>query len=203
MKKILWMGAVVLMAGSLAFTLSAELPIGSSMPMSGHKMLDISGKELSMKEATKSNGLLVMFSCNTCPYVVKNEQRTVAIGEFASKLNVGVMIINSNEDYRKTEDSYAAMKAYAAEQKYNWYYVVDENSQVADAFGAKKTPECYLFDNTLKLVYHGAIDDSPSDETAVKREHLKEAMLELTSGKPVSVTESKSVGCTIKRKAKQ
>jgi len=195
-----------LLAGTLFSILAFQsgnvvLPIGAEMPKANQQMKDISGKQVSMKNALKGNGVLVMFSCNTCPYVVKNEQRIITAGELAAKLNIGFIIINSNEAYRETEDSYEAMKAYAAEKKYNWYYVVDQNSEVADAFGANRTPECFLFDKNLTLAYHGALDDNPSDETAVKRQHLREAMMELSSGKSVSVKESRSVGCTIKRKS--
>jgi thioredoxin-related protein len=196
----------ILFAGFLFALLAFQsgnvvLPIGAEMPKANHQMKDISGKQVSMKNALKGNGVLVMFSCNTCPYVVKNEQRIITAGELAAKLNIGFIIINSNEAYRETEDSFEAMKAYAAEKKYNWYYVVDQNSEVADAFGANRTPECFLFDKNLTLAYHGAIDDNPSDETAVKRQHLREAMMELSSGKSIAVKESRSVGCTIKRKS--
>jgi thioredoxin-related protein len=196
----------ILLAGTLFSILAFQsgnvvLPIGAEMPKANQQMKDISGKQVSMKNALKGNGVLVMFSCNTCPYVVKNEQRIITAGELAAKLNIGFIIINSNEAYRETEDSYEAMKAYAAEKKYNWYYVIDQNSEVADAFGANRTPECFLFDKNLTLAYHGAIDDNPSDETAVKRQHLREAMMELSSGKSIAVKESRSVGCTIKRKS--
>ena len=196
----------ILFAGFLFALLAFQsgnvvLPIGAEMPKANQQMKDISGKQVSMKNALKGNGVLVMFSCNTCPYVVKNEQRIITAGESAAKLNIGFIIINSNEAYRETEDSFEAMKAYAAEKKYNWYYVVDQNSEVADAFGANRTPECFLFDKNLTLAYHGAIDDNPSDETAVKRQHLREAMMELSSGKSIAVKESRSVGCTIKRKS--
>ena len=196
----------ILFAGFLFALLAFQsgnvvLPIGAEMPKANQQMKDISGKQVSMKNALKGNGVLVMFSCNTCPYVVKNEQRIITAGELAAKLNIGFIIINSNEAYRETEDSYDAMKAYAAEKKYTWDYVVDQNSEVADAFGANRTPECFLFDKNLTLAYHGAIDDNPSDETAVKRQHLREAMMELSSGKSIAVKESRSVGCTIKRKS--
>jgi hypothetical protein len=91
------------------------------------------------------------------------------------------------------------MKAYAKSQDYKWSYVVDEKSEVANAFGAMKTPECFLFDASGKLVYHGAIDDNPTDAGAVSRRHLKEAMDEMVAGKDISVKTSKSVGCSIKR----
>lgn len=200
MKKILFILAPVAVAAGMAFTTVGEpLTIGSKMPKAEVKMQDVSGREISMKEAAKENGVLVMFSCNTCPYVIKNQQRTVAISAFAQKMNVGVIILNSNEAQRGNEDSYAAMKEYAKDQKYTWNYVVDKNHEVADAFGANRTPECFLFDKNNTLVYHGAIDDNPSDAANVSAHHLKNAIKEMAAGKEVSVKESRSVGCTIKR----
>lgn len=200
MKRILAPGALAIVAASFAFTVSGPLPIGSEMPKATVKMKDISGKEVSIKDALKSKGVLVMFSCNTCPYVIKNQERTIEIANYAQKMDVGVIVLNSNEAQRGDEDSFDEMKKYAREQHYKWNYVVDTNNEIADAFGANRTPECFLFDKDLKLVYHGAIDDNPSDASAVNRHHLKEAINELTSGKDISVKESKSVGCTIKRK---
>ena len=201
MKKLLLGLAAIASIATLAFTAGDPLPIGSAMPKPDLKMKDISGREIAMKDVLKENGVLVMFSCNTCPYVVKNQERTLEISNYATKMKVGVIILNSNEAYRANEDSYDAMKEYAKEQGYKWNYVVDQDHVVADAFGANRTPECYLFDKTLKLVYHGAIDDSPADVTAVKRHHLQEAINELVAGKDISVKESRSVGCTIKRKS--
>ena len=200
MKKILFSVLAVTLISSLAFTTGDPLPIGSSMPRADVKLKDISGNNISMKDAKKEHGVLVMFSCNTCPYVIKNQQRTVAIGEYAQKKNVGVIVLNSNEALRSDADSYDAMKSYAKVQQYKWNYVVDKNNEVADAFGANRTPECFLFDKNLKLVYHGAIDDNPADAGSVKRHHLQEAIDELAAGKEVTVKESRSVGCSIKRR---
>ena len=201
MKKVLIPVVAVLAFTSLAFTTSVPLPIGSVMPKADAKLKDISGKEISIKDVKKEHGVLVMFSCNTCPYVIKNQDRTIAAGEYAKKMNVGFIVLNSNEALRSAEDSYEAMKSYAKEQKYSWNYVVDANNEIADAFGANRTPECFLFDKDLKLVYHGAIDDNPSDASNVTRNHLEQAMNELVAGKEISVKESRSVGCTIKRKS--
>jgi thioredoxin-related protein len=176
------------------------LPIGSSMPNASVKMKDISGKEVSLADAQKANGLLVMFSCNTCPYVIKNQERTKAIGDYALSQNIGVVIVNSNAALHNGADSYEAMKEYAKAQGYQWHYVVDENSALADAFGANRTPECFLFDKNGKLVYHGAIDNNPADASNISRQHLKEAINENVAGKEITVKESRSVGCTIKRK---
>ena len=200
MKKIILAAFGVATLAALSFTSGDPLPIGSSMPKAEVKLKDISGKEVTMAGSKKEHGVLVMFSCNTCPYVVKNQQRTITISEYAQKMNVGVIVLNSNEAQRNDADSYDAMKSYAKEQKYQWNYVVDQNNEVADAFGANRTPECYLFDKNLKLVYHGAIDDNPSDASNKKRHHLQEAINELVAGKEITVKESRSVGCSIKRK---
>ncbi|MGG9963381.1 thioredoxin family protein [Ferruginibacter sp. SUN106] len=200
MKKIFFSLLAVVAFTAMAFTISNILPIGSVMPKADVKLKDISGKEVTIKEVKKENGVLVMFSCNTCPYVIKNQQRTVEVANYAEKNNVGIIILNSNEAQRNDDDSYEAMKAYAKEQGYKWHYAVDKNNELADAFGANRTPECFLFDKDLKLVYHGAIDDNPTDADNVKRHHLKEAINEMVAGKEVSYKESRSVGCGIKRK---
>lgn len=184
---------------SWVFAPTTPLPIGSALPMSNEMVLDVSGKQLTLGGVKTANGLLVVFSCNTCPYVIKNQTRGNDILQFAQSKNIGIVVLNSNEAYRGNEDSYEAMKTYAAEQRYQWPYAVDKNHVLADAFGATRTPECFLFDGNGKLVYHGAIDDSPADEAAVKRIHLREAINELLAGKQVSIATSKSVGCSIKR----
>jgi len=91
------------------------------------------------------------------------------------------------------------MKKYAEDHGYKWYYAVDKNSELADAFGASRTPENFLFDKNGKLVYHGATDDNPGDGSKVQRKHLYEALTEMLNGKEVRVKTSRSVGCGIKR----
>jgi thioredoxin-related protein len=203
MKKILF-AALPVAAVALLFAKPVvdPLPLGSPVPKAEVKMKDISGKEVSLKEAQKKNGLLVMFSCNTCPYVIKNQSRTLEAAKYAGGFDIGVAILNSNEANRSGDDSFDAMKEYAKGQGYtgyNSYYLVDNNSQMADAFGANRTPECFLFDKNGKLVYHGAIDDNPNDANNVSRKHLVAAIDDIVAGREVSVKESKSVGCTIKR----
>lgn len=200
MKKL---SAIAVLSGLvlLSFVPADVLQIGASMPKADVKMKDVSGKELSLRDAAGTNGTLVMFSCNTCPYVVKNQTRTNEIMAYAMQNKFGVIILNSNEAYRDKDDSFDEMKKYALEQGYKWAYTVDKNHEIADAFGATRTPEIFLFDKSNKLVYHGAIDDSPADAAAVKRQHLKNAIDEVAKGQDVSVKTSKSIGCTIKRKA--
>jgi thioredoxin-related protein len=191
----------LLLIPALAFTsrYADPLEIGAALPKVDRKMKDVSGKELSFADVKTKKGLLVMFSCNTCPWVIRNQERTRQICAYAMEKGLGVILLNSNEGSRSDGDSFEAMQDYAKEQGYKWSYVVDKNHEMADAFGADRTPECFLFDGNDKLVYHGAIDDNPQSADGVKRSHLKEAINEILQGKQVSVKKSRSVGCNIKR----
>lgn len=175
------------------------LPIGSSLPNPDSKMKDISGKEVSFKDAMKKNGLLVMFSCNTCPVVGKYQSRTLETAKFATDNGIGVILLNSNEATRSDGESFDDMKEYGKDQGYPFSYVVDKNSAMADAFGATRTPEVFLFDKSGKLAYHGAIDDNANAPGEVTRKHAKIAIEEMVAGKNVSTTKTRFVGCTIKR----
>lgn len=185
---------------SFAFVLAPEpLPIGAEIPLANIQMQTTSGNEVSLKDAMKQNGLLVMFSCNTCPVVVSNEERTNAICNYALSKDIGVILLNSNEGSRSGNESLEAMKAYAKQQNYKWPYAEDKDHQLADAFGANRTPEIFLFDKNGKLVYHGAIDDNPQNPSSVNRNHLQIAIDELTNGKKITTEKTRSIGCTIKR----
>ena len=183
------------------FPYSDPLPIGSTIPKPEVKMKDISGADVSFKDAQKKNGLFVMFSCNTCPVVKKYQSRTMETCKYALGNEIGVVLLNSNEATRGNGDSYQDMIIYAKEQGYNFKYVVDENSAMADAFGANRTPECFLFNKSGKLVYHGAIDDNSEGPDQVTRKHAIIAIDELLADKDISQKETRSVGCTIKRRS--
>jgi thioredoxin-related protein len=195
---IICFGLVSLMLLSCFATGTTDrLPIGASIPKTDLPVKDVSGKQISLHEVMQKNGLLVMFSCNTCPYVIRNQTRTKTICQFASDEGVGVILLNSNEGSRNQGNSFADMQTYAQQQGYNWYYALDQSAELANAFGASRTPECYLFDKNGKLIYHGAIDDSPGSPESVKKQYLKEAIEESVAGKEVTVKETRSVGCSI------
>ena len=199
MKKIFFSAIPIIAIGIFAFKSIDPLPIGASLPNPEKKMKDISGKDVSFKDAINTKGLLVMFSCNTCPVVRAYQSRTLEACKYANDKQIGVILLNSNEAYRSNGDSFNDMKSYASEQNYNWPYVVDNNSTMANAFGASRTPECFLFNADGKLVYHGAIDDNQNGPDEVTRKHLVVAMDEMLAGKDVSVKKTRSVGCNIKR----
>lgn len=201
MKKVLFAVLPIFVITMLALKpVSNSLPLGSPIPKPEVKMKDISGIDISLKESVKKNGLLVMFSCNTCPIVKRYQSRTIEVCKYASTNDIGVVLLNSNEASRDEGDSYNDMKDYAKQQKYFFNYAVDHNSVMADAFGANRTPELFLFNKEGKLVYHGAIDDNANAPDEVTRKHAIIAIDELVAAKEIAVKETRSVGCTIKRK---
>lgn len=197
MKKIFFSAMPLASLAFLILQSADPLPIGAPLPSPELKMMDVSGKQVSFKEATKKSGLMVMFSCNTCPVVKRYQSRTVEICGLAAKNDIGVILLNSNEASRDDGDSFGDMKEYAEDQGYDFNYVLDKNSTMADAFGASRTPEIFLFDKNGKLAYHGAIDDNPSGQ--VTRKHASIAIGEMVTGKDISVKQTKSVGCGIRR----
>ena len=176
-----------------------SLPIGSSIPMAKEEFASVNDKTISLEKMRGKNGLLVMFSCNTCPYVIKSQPRTREMMAYAAERGIGMVIINSNEGYRNDEDSPEAMAAYAEKQEYKVPYVIDEKSKLADAFGATRTPEVYLFDATGKLLYKGAMEDNPANPSESKQLFLKNAIDHMLAGASIDPNSTKSIGCSIKR----
>jgi peroxiredoxin len=174
--------------------------IGDKATLVDIKMLDISGEKVSMADATMKNGLLVMFSSNTCPFVLQWEARYSEVKEFAESRGIGMIVLNSNYGTRDGVDSYEAMKQHAREKNYNFYYVVDEDSKIANAFGGQTTPHAFLFNSDMMLVYKGAIDDNYKSSKDVKQPYLKDAIEKVSNGGKIAIAETKPLGCSIKRK---
>lgn len=179
---------------------NGKIEIGGSATLTDLKMLDVSGERVSLSDAAKENGLLVMFSCTSCPFVLQWEDRYNKIKEWADNNDVGMIVLNSNYRNRDGADSYEEMKKQATKNDYNFYYVVDEESKIANTFGGQTTPHVFLFNEDMKLAYKGAIDDNYKSADGVKQAYLKDALISLGQGKEIAVAETNPVGCSIKRK---
>jgi hypothetical protein len=149
---------------------------------------------------------LVIFSCNTCPFVVGNgaktegwEGRYNGLAELAESLNIGMVLVNSNEAKRDGDDSFTEMKNHAKEAGYTMPYLVDEGSKLANACGARTTPHVYLYNSKLELAYRGSIDDNVNRAAEVKERYLEMAMTRMAEAKKIKTSETKAVGCSIKR----
>ncbi|WP_457652033.1 thioredoxin family protein [Rhodocaloribacter sp.] len=197
--KISGFAPVVLALMLAAFVSADRLPIGAKAPMTDHEMTDVSGRTITLAEAAGENGLLVLFTANGCPWVKAWEDRYLSAAEAAKALGVGVIAVNPNEAGRARGDGLDDMKKHAEARGYPFYYALDRDHRLADAFGAERTPEVFLFDKDLTLVYAGAIDDNPRRPEAVERPYLLDAMRAMVAGRPVPVASTKAIGCAIKR----
>ena len=188
----------IILIGCLTILSAKELDLGSILPLGDIKMADISGKDVSLNDAKGKNGLLVIFSCNTCPWVIAWEDRYVELAETYKDKGVGIVAINSNETQFENVDSMEEMQAHAKEQGYNFYYTMDNGSKLASEFGATRTPHIYLFDKKDKLVYRGAIDDNARKPDKVENTYLADAIDNMLAGNTIDPTATKALGCAIK-----
>lgn len=189
-------------AALLSFINSAapfdELALNAPIPYADYRMKDVSGRDVALNDVKTNKGLLVIFSCNTCPYVKLSEKRIKEYSDFCMANGIGCILVNSNEAQRSEDDSFDEMVKYYSAQKLKCAYTVDEKSALANAFGAGRTPQCFLF-NAKGLIYKGAIDDNVKDPAAVKESYLKNALNALLKNETPKMQETKSIGCTIKR----
>ncbi|HIA90666.1 MAG TPA: thioredoxin family protein [Candidatus Marinimicrobia bacterium] len=188
----------LILIGCLTILSAKELDLGSILPLGDIKMADISGKDVSLNDAKGKNGLLVIFSCNTCPWVIAWEDRYVELADTYKDKGVGIVAINSNETQFENVDSMEEMQAHAKEQGYNFYYTMDNGSKLASEFGATRTPHIYLFDKKDKLVYRGAIDDNARKPDKVENTYLADAIDNMLAGSAIDPTATKALGCAIK-----
>jgi thiol-disulfide isomerase/thioredoxin len=172
------------------------LSLGASAPRFEH-LLSTDGRRYSLDSFSEKPVLVVIFSCNHCPYVKDYESRMVEIqADYASK-GVQLVAINSNDDKSYPEDSYPEMVKRARERGFNFIYLRDADQSTVDAYGAVCTPHVFLFDVKRILCYRGRIDDS-RDASRVRSPDLRNAIEEVIRGVPVTNSDTKPFGCSIK-----
>ncbi|MBT7043679.1 MAG: thioredoxin family protein [Candidatus Marinimicrobia bacterium] len=182
----------------ITFLIGGELEIGSAMPLKDFQMAGISGKNITLSNAKGDAGTLVIFSCNTCPWVIRWEDRYVTLANTYAPKGIGMIAVNSNAARFGSEDSLEEMVEHAKNNGYNFPYAQDPGSKLATAFGATKTPHIYLFNADDKLVYLGAIDDNAKNAKKVEVPFLANAIDALLAGKPINPQTTKALGCSIK-----
>jgi hypothetical protein len=185
---------------ALVLQVSAQkLELGQVASHTDQKMTCVSGKAFSIADVAGENGVLVLFSSNACPFVLKWHGRYNDLKQWADQNKVGMIVINSNEKNRAGVDSFEEMKKLASGNGYKFPYVVDKESMLANGWTAQTTPHAFLLDRNMKLVYKGAIDDNHEDAANVKSAYVKDAIAALARGKEIAVKETRPVGCSIKR----
>ncbi len=201
--------ALVVIATTLSFVSTKEIEtidLGAPAPMMEAKLKNIDGEKYNLMDLKKENGLVVVFSCNTCPFVVGGgsfggwEKVYNEYAQMAADKGLGFVLVNSNEAKRDEGDNMEDMIERAKDKGYTMPYLIDNKSKMADAFGAKTTPHVFMFSKDMKLVFKGSIDNTWDSKRKSEEQYLKDAMEQLVSGRKITTPSSAPRGCSIKRK---
>jgi thioredoxin-related protein len=193
-------------ASNSLFGQSTTLTIGQNAPLPDHQLASTTGESFTLNTLNKE-GLIVIFTSNTCPFVVGFNDGTFsgwensynAIFEKAKTTNSNVVLVNSNEAKRDGGESMADMIQRKSEKGFSMPYVLDKNSELANAFGAKTTPHVFFFDTNLKLIYSGSIDNSFEDKRKKDIPYLMNAIEAHSKRKKIKTKSTSPKGCSIKR----
>lgn len=160
------------------------------------------GKMYGLKDFANAKILVIFFTCNHCPYVLGSNEITRKTAEIFKKDGVVFVGINSNSKTTYPEDSFEHMVEQMKIHKFPWIYLYDESQEIAQKYGALKTPHFFVFDQSRRLIYTGRGVDSPRDPFKMKNNDLEKALTEHLAGKPVSVSRINPIGCNIKWEGK-
>jgi len=182
---------------------NATLKAGDTAP--DFKLKNVDGKEVSFNSFPKAKGYIVVFTCNTCPYAVGYEQRIIDLDNKFRPQGYPVIAINPNDPEASTADTFDKMQELAKNKKYPFPYLFDAGQKVTDQYGAKRTPHLFIVSKTPKgnvVEYVGAIDNDPEGNNAQKTKYAEDVIAALKSNQKPAITQTKEIGCTVKRKAK-
>lgn len=203
MKKTL-LGFIILALFSFSADKNA-FEIGDKAPLSDVEMPGVDGKNYTIKDNLGKRGLVLIFSCNTCPFVVGSESFAGwekdynGIYKKAKELDMNVILVNSNEAKRDGDDSFDKMKERSKEKEYAMPYVVDSLSRLANAFGAKTTPHVFVLNREMELIYKGAIDNSWDTQKTEDIKHLDLVFEAVKTQTKIETATTDPRGCSIKR----
>lgn len=183
----------------MAATPSTMVALGTPAP--DFHLPDTNGKFVRRDEFNNAPGLLVMFLCNHCPYVQHIRQGLAKFARDYAARGLAIVAINANDADKYPDDSPEKMKEEALAAGYSFPYLYDEKQDVAKAFDAACTPDFFLYDRDMRLVYRGQFDDSrPGSDVPVTGHDLRQACDALLEGRPMPTDQKASIGCNIKWK---
>tara|TARA_B100001750_G_C15518290_1_gene609179 strand:+ start:4190 stop:4720 length:531 start_codon:yes stop_codon:yes gene_type:complete len=160
----------------------------------------VDGNNYSLADYSNKSAVVVIFSCNHCPYVQAWEERIIQIQKDFESNGVQLLVISANDAEQYPDDGFPAMKERAKAKGFNFPYLFDESQEIAKAYGAERTPEVFVFDSNQTLQYHGTIDDNYENPEAVTKTYLRDAIDAIAEGNKPAVNQTDPVGCTIKWK---
>lgn len=184
----------------MADTPSVMVELGTKAPAFTLKDV-VSGEQKSLSQLKSDKATVIMFICNHCPFVNHVNKELVRLANDYIPKGISFIAISSNDVENYPQDSPDKMKEVAEEQGYPFPYLYDETQEVAKAYQAACTPDFYIFDGDLNLVYRGQLDDSrPGNSEPVNGKNIRAALDNILTGKPVDENQKPSIGCNIKWK---
>jgi len=179
---------------------SKMIPLGT--PATDFVLLDaISGENKSLSELKSDIATVIMFICNHCPYVIHVKDELAKTAQDYQEKGIRFIAISSNDVIQYPQDGQDKMKEFATENNFTFPYLYDETQQIARAYDAQCTPDLYVFNGDLKLVYRGQLDDSrPGNDIPVTGSDLRDALDNILSSTPIDPNQKPSIGCNIKWK---
>ena len=176
--------------------MSFTLELGATAP--DFSVAGTDGKNYSLADFESASTLVVFFTCNHCPFVVGSDEVTRATAEKFQDKGVAFIGINSNSEKTNPTDDFDQMVSRMKEHNFPWVYARDASQEVAQAYGALRTPHFYVFAADRKLVYCGRGVDQPRDTSKMQVNDLEKALAEVTAGQSVSVPLTNPIGCNVK-----
>ena len=199
MKTIKSILLLLVVVSTAAFTLKTDNGYAVGDKIEDFKLKNIDDEFVSLSDYDDAKGFIIIFTCNTCPYSVANEDRIINLNDKYEELGFPVIAINPNDPAAVPDDSFKKMKIRADEKEFNFPYLLDVGQKVYPKFGATKTPHVYIVTkNDMKVQYIGAIDNSSRNPDAVTEKYVENAVDALLAGEKIEKTETRAIGCSIK-----
>jgi peroxiredoxin len=221
MRKYVWttalvIGSILTMATTFrndrSLLVSSTSPTGPEVSAYGYQIGDavvnfrlknIDGNMIALSDYAPKKGVIVVFTCNHCPFARAYEDRIVELHKKYAGAGYPVVTINPSDPIAYEDDTFDQMQERAKSKGYTYPYLVDDSQIVAKEFGATRTPHVFVLKNTggkFVVQYIGTVDDNPQDPTNVTKRYVDDAVTNLLAGKPVITTTTKAIGCAIKWK---
>ena len=197
MIKLIW-----IISASLLFVTDKDSSSGYQIGefVDDFKLQNVDGKMIALSNYKNKKGCILIFSCNTCPWVKLYESRIIALHNKFDVEGYPVLTVNSNDSKKSPGDSFEQMKLRSKRMGYTFPYLWDQNQKIAIAFAATNTPQVFLLNNVdgkFRLEYVGAIDDNPRDSESVQINFVEQVIEALVDNREIEIKKAKAIGCTI------
>ncbi len=190
----------------ICYNLQAQVTtLTAGQPAPDFNLKNVDNKDISFASFSDAKGYLLVFTCNTCPVSKAYEQRIIDLNNKFASAGYPVIAVNPNDPDASRGDSFEKMQDLAKSKKYPFPYLYDNGQTITNLYGARNTPHLFIVSKTDKgnmIVYTGAIDNDPEETNGSATKYAEQVISALIKGEKPSLTSTKAIGCTVKRRAR-